>query len=89
MVFLFKQLRAIKSGTLFPTINIKIMYGIALSYLIGNICDDNLPTLLFIGKNGSAFAINTDTLLYTALLIIFALIYKVAVKVSEENNLTI
>jgi hypothetical protein len=56
--------------------------------LVGNICDDNISTALICGDNG-AFVINSDTLLYAALLVIFALIYKVAVKVSEENSLTI
>ena len=88
IVFLIKQLNAIKSGVLFPNVNIKIIYSIAACYLIGNICDDNISTALICGDNG-AFVINSDTLLYAALLVIFALIYKVAVKVSEENNLTI
>lgn len=88
IVFLFKQLKAIKNGMLFPGANVKIMYVIATSYLMGNICDDNIATALTCGKHG-AFVINGDTLLYASLLMIFALIYKVAVKVSEENNLTI
>lgn len=88
MVFLFKQLKAIKDGIIFPRVNVKIMYTIAACYLVGNICDDNISTALICGDNG-AFVINSDTLLYAALLVIFALIYKVAVKVSEENNLTI
>lgn len=88
MMFLFKQLKAIKDGIIFPRVNVKIMYTIAACYLVGNICDDNISTALICGDNG-AFVINSDTLLYAALLVIFALIYKVAVKVSEENNLTI
>ena len=77
-----------RAEVLFPNVNVKIIYSIAACYLIGNICDDNISTALICGDNG-AFLINSDTLLYAALLVIFALIYKVAVKVSEENNLTI
>lgn len=88
MVFLFKQIKAIKSGVLFPGINVTILYCIAGCYLIGNICDDNIATALT-SSSHAAFAINGDTLLYAALLVVFALIYKVAVRVSEENNLTI
>lgn len=88
MAFLFKQLKAIKDGILFPRANVKIMYTIAVCYLIGNLCDENIPTALLFEDSGK-FVINSDTLLYAALLVIFALIYKVAVKVSEENNLTI
>lgn len=88
MALLFKQLKAIKDGILFPRANVKIMYIIAVCYLIGNLCDDNISTALLFEESGK-FVINSDTLLYAALLVIFALIYKVAVKVSEENNLTI
>ena len=88
MAFLFKQLKAIKDGILFPRANVKIMYIIAVCYLIGNLCDENISTALLFEDSGK-FVINSDTLLYAALLVIFALIYKVAVKVSEENNLTI
>ena len=88
MVFLFKQQRAIKNGVLFPRANVKVLYGMAFSYLIGNHCSDNIQSVLFI-ENHASFVINADTLLYTALLIVFALMYKVAVNVSEENNLTI
>lgn len=88
MVFLFKQLKAIKNGVLFPRNNVKILYGMALSYFIGNTCDENVSTALFFENSGS-LVLNSDTWLYVALLVVFALIYKVAVSVSEENNLTI
>lgn len=88
MVFLIKQFKAIRNGVLFPAVNVKILYSIALCYLIGSTCDDNVATAVHIENSGS-FVINGDTLLYAALLVIFALLYKVAVKVSEENNLTI
>lgn len=87
-LFLFKQLKAIKNGVLFPRANVKILYGMALSYFIGNTCDENVSTALFFENSGS-LVLNSDTWLYVALLIVFALIYKVAVSVSEENNLTI
>lgn len=88
ILFLFKQIKAIKNGVLFPDINASILYCISGCYLIGSICDDNIATALT-NSSHSAFVINSDTLLYAALLVVFALIYKVAVRVSEENNLTI
>lgn len=89
IVFLVKQLKAIKNGVLFAAVNVKIMYVLAFCYLIGNSCSDNVSTSLLFDGNTASFVINGDTLLYAALLVIFALIYKVAVKVSEEYNLTI
>ena len=89
MVFLAKQLKAIKNGVLFPSVNTRIMYAIAACYFIGENCSDNLSTsVLFEGNTGS-FVIDGDTWIYTAVLVVFAIMYNIAVKVSEENNLTI
>ena len=89
MVFLAKQLKAIKNGVLFPSVNTRIMYAIAACYFIGENCSDNISTsVLFEGNTGS-FVIDGDTWIYTAVLVVFAIMYNIAVKVSEENNLTI
>ena len=89
MVFLAKQLKAIKSGMLFPSVNTRIIYAMAACYFIGENCSDNISTsLLFEGNTGS-FVIDGDTWIYTAVLVVFAIMYNIAVKVSEENNLTI
>ena len=89
MVFLAKQLKAIKNGVLFPSVNTRIIYAMAACYFIGENCSDNISTSLLFDGNTASFVINTDTWIYTVLLVIFALIYKIAVNVSEENNLTI
>ena len=89
MIFLAKQLKAIKNGVLFPSVNTRIMYAIAACYFIGENCSDNISTsVLFEGNTGS-FVIDGDTWIYTAVLVVFAIMYNIAVKVSEENNLTI
>lgn len=89
MVFLAKQLKAIKNGVLFPSVNTRIMYAIAACYFIGENCSDNISTsVLFEGNTGS-FVIDGDTWIYTAVLVVFAIMYNIAVKVNEENNLTI
>ena len=89
MVFLAKQLKAIKNGVLFPSVNTRIMYAIAACYFVGENCSDNISTsVLFEGNTGS-FVIDGDTWIYTAVLVVFAIMYNIAVKVSEENNLTI
>ena len=89
MVFLAKQLGAIKSGVLFPSVNTRILYAMAACYFIGESCSENISTSLLFDGNTGSFVINGDTLLYTAVLVVFAIIYNIAVKVSEENNLTI
>ncbi|MBR5813250.1 MAG: hypothetical protein IKY37_02250 [Bacteroidaceae bacterium] len=89
IIFLAKQLKAIKNGILFPSVNTKIMYAIAACYFIGNSCSENVSTSLLFDGNTGSFVINADTWIYTALLVVFAIMYNFAVKVSEENNLTI
>lgn len=89
MIFLAKQLKAIKNGVLFPSVNTRIIYAIATCYFIGESCSENLSTSLLFDGNTGSFIINGDTWLYTAMLVVFAIVYNIAVKVSEENNLTI
>lgn len=90
IVFLVKQLVAIKNGSLFPGANVGIMYATAACFLIGETCYDNFSTALVLETPGfGAFVVNGDTLIYATMLLAFALIYKVAVKVCEENRLTI
>ncbi|MBO7280300.1 MAG: DUF2975 domain-containing protein [Bacteroidaceae bacterium] len=90
IVFLIKSLKALKDGTLFPKSNVALLYVTAGCYFIGKLCDDNMgSTLLTETPTCSRFVIETGCILVTLMLIIFAMIYKIAVKVSEENNLTI
>ena len=90
IVFLVKQHVAIKNGSLFPGAKVGIMYATAACFLIGETCYDNFSTALILETpRCGAFVVNGDTLIYATMLLAFALIYKVAVKVSEENNLTI
>lgn len=85
--FLIKQYKAIKNGVLFPHANVSIIYLMASFYFLGNFCQENIKT--FITAETPHIVLNFDTTICTLLLIIFALMYKVAAKVSEENNLTI
>lgn len=85
--FLIKQYKAIKNGVLFPHANVSIIYLMASFYFLGNFCQENIKT--FITAEIPYIVLNFDTTICTLLLIIFALMYKVAAKVSEENNLTI
>lgn len=86
ITFLVKQLIAIKKGTLFPRVNIRIIFLIAACYFIGSFSHDNYALLHF---ENNPLMINDSTITYTLMFIIFGIIYKVAVDVAEENNLTI
>lgn len=86
ITFLAKQLVAIKNGILFPRANVALLFIAAAFYFIGNFFTDNLSLLYF---ENNPLMINDTTVIYTLLFIIFGILYKVAVDVSEENNLTI
>ena len=86
ITFLAKQLVAIKRGILFPRINVRIIFLIAACYFIGSLSHDNQALLHF---QNNPVMIQDSTITYTLLFIIFGIIYKVAVDVAEENNLTV
>ena len=86
ITFLAKQLVAIKKGILFPRINVRIIFLIAACYFIGSLSHDNQALLHF---QNNPIMIHDSTITYTLLFIIFGIIYKVAVDVAEENNLTV
>lgn len=89
ILFMVKQCKAIRNGTIFPRANIAVIYTMAACYFIGEFCNSNMESaVMFCGSNG-AIEINTDIIIYTILLVVFGILYKVAVDVSEENNLTI
>ena len=90
ILFLIKSLKALKEGTLFPRGNVALLYSTAGCFFIGKLCDDNFGNILLTDTpTCSRFEIETGGILITLMFIIFAMIYKIAVNVSEENNLTI
>lgn len=89
IVFLAKQTKAIKNGTLFPRKNITVLSAITASYFLGSLCNANFSECLLTGTGQMNFVIDIDMLLYTTMLIVFTIVYRIAVGVSEENNLTI
>lgn len=89
IAFFVKQTKAIMNGTIFPRGNVRLLSLMAVSYFIGSTCNENLDTCLVFDGNTGSFVLNIDVVLYTLLLVVFAILYKIAVNVSEENNLTI
>lgn len=78
--------KSLKNGILFPRCNVGILYGTAASLFIYRFFQSNLGIVTGGERN---LLIDTDDLIITLTIVIFAIIYKVAVRVSEENSLTI
>ena len=84
--FIINSVKSLKNGIPFPRRNVGILYGTAASLFIYKFFQSNLGIVTGSERN---LLIDTDNLTIALMIIIFAIIYNVAVKVSEENSLTI
>ena len=85
LAFLFNSIEAQNSGVLFPRKNIGILFGLAAASFITLLCSGNMHIVMGKGHINIGFT----ELIVPIIICIVALIYRNAVQVSEENNLTI
>lgn len=86
VMFMFRSILAVKSGTLFTRANVFVMMAASVCFFVYGLCNTNMGILT---DSERLFMIEDSNLMFPLILFAFALIYSVAVKVSEENNLTI
>lgn len=86
VVFMFKSLVAVRSGILFPRANALVLIAVSVCYFLYSICNTNMGILV---ESERLFMVEDSDLMIPLVLFAFALIYSMAVRVSEENNLTI
>ncbi len=84
--FLVKTIKGLKNGILFPASNVRILYFSALALFISNFCSSNEGIMT---GSESNLLLDADDIAISLILVLFAMIYKIAVKISEENRLTI
>lgn len=84
--FLVKTIKGLKNGILFPASNVRILYFSALALFISNFCCSNVGIMT---GSESNLLLDSDDISISLILVLFAMIYKIAVKISEENRLTI
>ncbi len=84
--FLVKTIKGLKNGILFPASNVRILYFSALALFVYNFCYNNGGILT---GGESNLILDTDDIAISLILVVFAMIYKIAVKISDENSLTI
>lgn len=84
--FLIKSIKGLRNGVLFPASNVPILYFSALALFIYNFCYANGGILTGADHN---LLLDTDDITISLIIVIFAMIYKIAVKISDENSLTI
>ena len=85
IAFLLNSIKGLKSGVLFPRKNISILFWAAAASFIFLFCNTNIDLVL--GKR--VFQLDIQEILVPTIICAFAIMYKVACKVSEENSHTI
>ena len=85
IAFLLNSIKGFNSGVLFPRKNISILFCAAAASFVFLFCNTNIDLVL--GKR--VFQLDIQEILVPTIICAFAIMYKVARKVSEENSLTI
>ena len=85
LAFLFNSIKGQNNGELFQRKNIGILFGLAAASFITLLCSGNMHIVM--GERH--INIGFTELFVPIIICIVALIYRNAVQVSEENNLTI
>ena len=88
LMFTINSTRRLKAGTLFPASNVGILFGCAAAHLFYKLATQNMP-ILFEARRSITLDLGYDELLITTFICIFAIVYKVAGMIAEENSLTI
>ena len=85
IAFMVNSIKALNNGTLFPRKNISLLFWAAASSFIFLFCNSNVDLIL--GR--STIQLDVTEIIVPSLICTFAIIYRKAVQVSEENSLTI
>ena len=85
VAFMINSIKALKDGVLFPRMNIKLLFWAAGSAFVFLFCNTNVPMIL----GEEIFELDFEEILVPAIICTFAILYRKAVQVSEENSLTI
>ena len=88
-VFAINTTKGYKTGVLFPKNNFAVLISCSIALFIYVFCYDNMHV---VGLNNDAalyIELDLNTVTSSLIFVVFALMYKVAIKISEENSLTI
>ena len=85
IAFLLNSIKGLNNGVLFPRKNISTLFCTAAASFVFLFCNTNIDLVL--GER--VLKLDIQEILVPTIICAFALMYKAAVKVSEENSLTI
>ena len=87
--FTINTIKGYKAGVLFPRKNFGILMACSVALFIYVFCYDNMQILGVSNYPVRQIELDLNTVVSSLTFVVFALLYKVAIKVSEENSLTI
>ena len=85
IAFMLNSIKGLNNGVLFPRKNISTLFWTATASFVFLFCNTNIDLVL--GKR--VLQLDIQEILVPTIICAFAIMYKAAVKVSEENSLTI
>ena len=87
--FTINTVKGYKAGVLFPRKNFGILMACSVALFVYVFCYDNMQLVGLPNDAVRQIELDLNTVVSSLTFVVFALMYKVAVKVSEENSLTI
>lgn len=87
--FTINTIKGYRVGELFPRKNFGILLACSVALFVYVFCYDNMHVVGLYNEAESCIVLDTNTFVSSLIFVVFALMYKVAMKVSEENSLTI
>lgn len=87
--FTVNTIKGYKAGVLFPRKNFGILISCSVALFVYMFCYDNMALVGIANDAVRQIAIDLNTVVCSLTFVVFALMYKIAIRVSEENSLTI
>ena len=87
--FTINTIKGYKAGVLFPRKNFGILIACSVALFVYMFCYDNMALVGIANDAVRQIVLDLNTVVCYMTIVVFALMYKIAIKVSEENSLTI
>ena len=87
--FTINTAKGYKASVLFPRQNFGILMACSVALFLYVFCYDNMQLVGLANDAVRQIELDLNTVVSSLTFVVFALMYKVAIKVSEENSLTI
>lgn len=87
--FTINTIKGYNAGVLFPRKNFGILIACSVALFVYMFCYDNMALVGIANDAVRQIVLDLNTVVCSMTFVVFALMYKIAIKVSKENSLTI